>query len=63
LINEKLSIILIAFAFIVTGSITAYSGEKAPVKIKNFANNVLVNLGSDSVIVNAVKAENAKKDT
>jgi len=60
---KKITIILIACAFIVTGSMTAYGGEQAPAKVKTFAHNVLAKFGSDSVIVSAVKDENVKKKT
>ena len=60
---KRFMIILIACAFLAAGSMSAYGGEQAPEKVKNFANNVLVKLGSDSIIVSAVKAENAKKKT
>ncbi|MBW1813768.1 MAG: cache domain-containing protein [Deltaproteobacteria bacterium] len=60
---KKLTIILMACAFLAAGSMTAYGGEQAPAKVKSFAHNVLAKFGSDSVIVNAVKAENAKKKT
>ena len=39
------------------------SGEKAPQKIVDLAKSELVKLGSDPVIVDAVKAENAKGKT
>ncbi|MBM4278786.1 MAG: hypothetical protein FJ130_13055 [Deltaproteobacteria bacterium] len=37
-----------------------YAGEKATQKIVDFANSDLVKSGSDSVVVGAVKAENAE---
>jgi hypothetical protein len=60
---KKLMILLIVCVFFAVASLTAYGGEAAPAKVKNFANSVLAELGTDSVIVNAVKEENAKKKT
>jgi hypothetical protein len=39
------------------------SAEEAPQKVVDLANTTLVNLGTDPVIVNAVKAENAEGKT
>ncbi|MEW6188308.1 MAG: PDC sensor domain-containing protein [Thermodesulfobacteriota bacterium] len=45
---------------LVAGSGFLYGGEKAPQKIVDYANSKLIKWGSDSIIVNAVKTENAK---
>jgi hypothetical protein len=41
----------------------ALAAEKAPQKIMNLANNILAPIGSDPIIVDAVKSENAKGKT
>jgi hypothetical protein len=46
---------------LVAGSV--YAGEQAPQKVVDLSNTVLAGLGSDPVIVAAVKAENAKGKT
>lgn len=55
---------LVAAAMLVcfTGG-TSLAGEKAPEEVVNLANSQLVKLGTDPVIVAAVKSENAKGQT
>ncbi|MCJ7773689.1 MAG: PDC sensor domain-containing protein [Desulfobacterales bacterium] len=60
---KKISILLLACVFLTAGSLNTYGGEKAPAKAVNLAKNVLAKVGYDSVIVSAVKAENAKNKT
>jgi hypothetical protein len=53
------------FVLLISGFIsgTAFAGEKAPQAVFDLANSVLADLGTDPVIVSAVKAENAKNKT
>jgi hypothetical protein len=57
---KKTLILMVVGIFLVTGSGFVYAGEKAPQKVVDLANTKLAQLGSDAVIVEAVKAENAK---
>ncbi|MFZ5775670.1 MAG: PDC sensor domain-containing protein [Thermodesulfobacteriota bacterium] len=52
---------LVGFSLALVG--TALAAEKAPQKIVDLANSQLVKLGTDPVIVQAVKDENAKAKT
>jgi hypothetical protein len=54
-------IVVICFAMLAI-SLPALA-EEAPAKIKELANSTLATIGTDSVIVAAVKAENAKNKT
>jgi hypothetical protein len=49
--------------FLVAGAGMVYAGEKAPQKVVDLANTKLAAIGTDPVIVEAVKAENAKGKT
>jgi hypothetical protein len=49
--------------FLVVSFLPAYAGEKAPQKVIDLANTKLAAIGTDPVIVKAVKAENAKGKT
>src|SRR3990172_219575 len=60
---EKISICLIIGLILAVGSAIAYAGEKAPQKIVDVAHSTLFKIGTDPVIVKAVKAENAKGKT
>jgi len=60
---KKIIILITVCVFLMTGAVTAYGGEDAPLKVKNYANSVLIKYGTDPVIVNGVKEENAKKKT
>lgn len=57
---KKPSIFLAIALILVVGTATAYAGEKAPQKIVDLAYSTLVKLGTDPLIVEAVRAENAK---
>ena len=48
---------------LMVGSTLVWAGEKAPQKVVELAHSTLVKLGTDAVIVKAVKAENAKGKT
>jgi len=61
--KKYIFISIICAIFAAAGVMTAYGGENAPDKVKNLAETVLAEIGTDSVIVSAVKAENAKKKT
>jgi hypothetical protein len=57
---KKTLILTIVGIFLATGAGFAHAGEKAPQKVVDLANSKLAQLGSDAVIVEAVKADNAK---
>ena len=56
----KRIVIVLTCLFLMLGAFVAFAGEKAPQKVIDLANSVLVKLGTDPVIVEAVKAENSK---
>jgi hypothetical protein len=57
----KIKLTLMAIGiFLIVGAVFVYAGEKAPQKIFDLANSELTKLGTDPVIVKAVKAENRK---
>lgn len=60
--KNKLTIIMSAL-FLISGVNGALAVEKAPQKIIDFANSTLKKLGTDPIIVAAVKAENKKGKT
>ncbi len=60
---KKLLMVLAVCVFLMAGFLNVYGGEKAPEKVKILAASTLAKIGYDSVIVSAVKAENAKKKT
>ena len=60
---KKLLALLIVGMFVVAGICQVNAGEKAPQKVYDLANSKLAALGNDPVIVEAVKAENAKGKT
>lgn len=60
---KKKDLIVIACVFLFAVSSVAFAGEKAPQKVVDLANSKLVPYGSDTVIVKAVKDENAKGKT
>lgn len=60
---KKTCIPLLTISFVILLAITVSAGEKAPQKVIDFANNVLIKLGEDPVIIDAVKAQNAKGKT
>ena len=49
--------------FLVVGASMVYAGEKAPQKVVDLAKTKLAALGTDPVIIKAVKAENSKGKT
>ncbi len=49
--------------FLVAGAGMVFAGEKAPQKVVDLANSKLSAIGTDPVIVKAIKAENAKGKT
>ena len=57
---KKAITMIVVSMFLVIASAAVYAGEKAPQKVVDFAHSELAKLGSDPVIVKAVKAENAK---
>lgn len=57
---KKTLILAVMGIFLVTGAGFVYAGEKAPQKVVDLANTKLAQLGTDNLIVEAVKAENAK---
>ncbi len=57
---KKALILTVMGIFLVTGTELVFAGEKAPQKVVDLANSTLAQLGSDAVIIEAVKAENAK---
>ena len=59
---KKAFLVVVAGLFLVTGG-PAFAAEKAPQKVVDLANSSLVKLGSDPVIVQAVKQENSKGKT
>ena len=60
---KRALIIVTACMFVIVGSTMAVAGEKAPQAVVDLTNTTLVKLGTDPVIVAAVKAENAKGKT
>ena len=56
----KRMVIILTCLFLMLGTFIALAGEKAPQKVIDLADSVLVKLGTDQVIVEAVKAENSK---
>ena len=57
---KKINILILVCFLGIAGSSYLNAGEKAPQKVIDIANSELEALGSDPVIVKAVKAENAK---
>lgn len=60
---KKVFTLMIMVMFLVAGTGVVYAGEKAPQKVVDLANTTLVALGTDPVVVESVKAENAKGKT
>ena len=61
--KRTIIVLMIIGLFLVSGVIWVNAGEKAPQKLVDLTHSTLAKLGSDPVIVKAVKAENAKKKT
>lgn len=57
---KKLAKIIFVIMFLASVAGQVWAGEKAPPKVVELANSVLANLGTNSVIIDAVKAQNAK---
>lgn len=60
---KKRTVVMVTLLCATLGVGLAMAGEKAPQKVVDLANSTLVKLGTDPVIVAAVKAENAKGKT
>lgn len=60
--QRTLPLIIIGL-FLAAGTGVAFAGEKAPQKVVDLSNTTLAKLGTDPLIVKAVKAENAKGKT
>lgn len=60
---RKVMTVLLAGMFLITGLTVVCAGEKAPQKVVELANSKLAALGTDPVIVRAVKEENSKAKT
>ncbi len=60
--KKALTLIIIGM-FLVAGTGIVFAGEKAPQKVVDLSNATLAKLGTDPVVVKAVKAENAKSKT
>lgn len=57
---KKAIVILILGTFFMLGAGVLYAGEKAPQKIVDLAQSTLIKLGTDPIIVEAVKTQNSK---
>ncbi|MDA3788354.1 MAG: PDC sensor domain-containing protein [Desulfobacula sp.] len=60
--KKTMTVMIIGMFFIAMAAMVS-AGEKAPQKVVDLANSTLVDLGTDPVVVSAVKAENAKGKT
>ena len=60
---KKVFVVTVMGMFLLAGAGMAWAGEKAPQKVVDLANSKLTALGTDPVIVKAVKEENAKGKT
>jgi len=60
---RRLGILMIIAVLVVFSPEFGSAGEKAPQKVVDLANSTLVQLGSDEVIIKAVKAQNAEGKT
>lgn len=60
---KKRRLCVLALGLVLGWAAMIYAGEKAPQKIVDFAQAKLVKWGTDPIIVNAVKNENAKGKT
>ncbi|OIP95969.1 MAG: hypothetical protein AUK55_05995 [Syntrophobacteraceae bacterium CG2_30_61_12] len=60
---QKKSALVVLSLVLVFGYTLSHAGEKAPQKVVDLAGSTLVRMGTDPVIVSAVKAENAKGKT
>jgi hypothetical protein len=62
-VMKKLMVLMVTVLCVALGIAVALAGEKAPQRVVDLANSNLVKLGTDPVIVAAVKAENTKGKT
>jgi len=53
---KKNLILIVVGMFLIASSTTIYAGETAPQKVVDLANTKLANIGTDPIIVEAVKA-------
>ncbi len=60
---KKVLMLFVGCMFLVGSYGVGYAGEKAPQKVVSLANSVLAKLGTDPIIMEAVKAENGKGKT
>ena len=60
---KRITMVMFVSVFFIAAAGMVSAAEKAPQKVVDLANSALVNLGTDPVIVAAVKAENAKGKT
>jgi len=60
---KKVPVLLSVCILLVMVAGMVYAAEKAPQKVVDLANSTLANLGTDSIVVKAVKTENAKGKT
>ena len=60
---KKFLLLAAVAAFVITGAAAAVAGEPAPAKVKVLADTNLKAVGSDAVVVAAVKAANAESRT
>ncbi len=60
---RKAFVLMAVGVFFLVSSGTVFAGEKAPQSVVDLANSTLAKLGEDPVIIEAVKAENAKGKT
>lgn len=59
----KKLMVTVVVLFLAVGFLTAFAGEKAPQKVLDLAHSTLATVGTDPIIIAAVKAENAKAKT
>ena len=57
---KRILILVLVCVFAVVGATAAFAAEEAPASVLKLAKTELVKLGTDAVIVSAVRAENAK---
>lgn len=60
---KRILMLMISVSFLFMGFAMVSAGEKAPQKVMELATSKLEAFGTDSVIIEAVKAENAKAKT
>jgi len=60
---KKTTAMVVIALFFLTGASMVSAGEKAPQKVVDLANSTLAKVGTDPVVVTAVKEENARAKT